>query len=115
MRISDWSSDVCSSDLDVEQQAHRMHSYRPSSSSRASGDCRRSPSGGGVSLIRYGRIEWYWLQKCGMSTITSRHTARPGSGWSTMGSVRSRRVVVQTMQFLPLIVQYYKPTTTYRH
>src|SRR5471030_1967748 len=42
---------------EVEQLAHRMHSYRPSSSSRSSGVCRRSFSGGGVSLIRYGLIE----------------------------------------------------------
>ena len=32
---------------DVEQLAHRMHSYRPFSSSRSSGDCSRSFSGGG--------------------------------------------------------------------
>src|SRR5215467_7046888 len=31
----------------VEQQAHRMHSYTPSSSSRSAGDCRRSRAGGG--------------------------------------------------------------------
>jgi hypothetical protein len=38
----------------VEQHAHRMHSYRPSSFSRSSGDCRRSFAGAGVLLIRYG-------------------------------------------------------------
>ena len=31
---------------DVEQQAHRMHSYRPSSLARYSGDCRCSRAGG---------------------------------------------------------------------
>ena len=36
----------------IEQLAHRMHSYRPLSSSRSSGDCRRSLSGGRVSLTR---------------------------------------------------------------
>src|ERR1700750_3411723 len=46
----------------VEQQAHRMHSYSPSSSSRSSGDCRRSFSGGGVSLIRYGFVVGLWLK-----------------------------------------------------
>ena len=40
------------------QQAHRMHSYSPFSRSRSAGDCSRSCSGGGSSLIRYGRIAW---------------------------------------------------------
>src|SRR5690625_857670 len=43
---------------DVEQQAHKIHSYRPFNSSRSMGDCRRSRSGGGVALIKYGMTEW---------------------------------------------------------
>src|SRR6185295_16423497 len=54
---------------EVEQQAHRMHSYRPFSFSRSSGDCRRSFSGGGSLLMTYGFTEWYWLKNCVMSTI----------------------------------------------
>ena len=37
---------------EVEQLAHKMHSYRPSSFSRCSGDCRRSLAGGGVLLTK---------------------------------------------------------------
>src|SRR5204863_13626 len=35
----------------VEQRAHRMHSYRPSRCSRSCGDCSRSRSGGGSWLM----------------------------------------------------------------
>src|SRR3546814_10611399 len=61
MRISDWSSDVCSSDLhEVEQHAHRMHSYSPSSCSRCAGVWSRSlPAGGGVTVWSHGLIEAY--------------------------------------------------------
>ena len=45
----------------VLQQKHRMHSHRPSSFSRSSGDCSRSPvDGGGVSVLIHGSIEAYW-------------------------------------------------------
>ena len=40
----------------VEQQAHRIHSYKPSSFSRSWGDWRRSISGGSSSFIKYGFI-----------------------------------------------------------
>ena len=68
-------------------------------------------SGGGVSLMRYGRIEWYWLKKCVMSTIRSRITGRPGSGRSTIGSFSSRRFVVQARPFLPLMFMASEPHT----
>src|SRR6201999_217084 len=64
----------------VEQLAHRMHSYRPSSSSRSVGDCRRSLSGGWLSLIRYGLIEWYWVKNCVKSQIRSRTAGRARRG-----------------------------------
>ena len=35
-----------------EQQAHKMHSYKPSNASRSSGDCSLSCAGGGVWLMR---------------------------------------------------------------
>lgn len=38
------------------QQPQRMHSYRPSSSLRSSGYCRRSIAGAGSSLISHGLI-----------------------------------------------------------
>ena len=44
----------------VEQQAHRMHSYSPSSFSRCSGLCSRSlPLGVGLTVCSHGRIEAY--------------------------------------------------------
>ena len=46
---------------DVEQQAQRIHSYRPSSFWRSSGDCSRSIAGAGLSLIRYGMTFSYCL------------------------------------------------------
>ena len=36
----------------VEQHAHRIHSYRPSSFLRSSGDCKNSPFSGGLSFWR---------------------------------------------------------------
>ncbi|MNT12152.1 hypothetical protein D3C72_1470700 [compost metagenome] len=100
---------------DVEQLAHRMHSYRPSSSSRSCGDCRRSFSGGGSSLIRNGLIELYCLKKFVMSTIRSRTTGRPGSGRSTMRSGSSRMFVRQARPFLPLMFIASEPHTPSRH
>ena len=47
---------------DVEQHAHRMHSYSPSSLARSAGDCRFSrPSGAGVLRCKYGLIDLYCL------------------------------------------------------
>src|SRR5258706_933629 len=40
----------------VEQQAQRMHSYRPLRCSRSCGDCNRSRSGGGSLLMTKGLI-----------------------------------------------------------
>jgi hypothetical protein len=45
---------------DVEQHAHRMHSYMPSSFLRSSGLCRCSRSGV-ASVCRYGSIDLYCL------------------------------------------------------
>src|SRR6188768_1102817 len=100
---------------EVEQLAQRMHSYRPSSSSRSSGDCRRSFSGGGVSLTRYGLIEWYCLKNCVMSTIRSRMTGRPGSGFRTIGSFSVLMLVRQARPFLPLMFIASEPHTPSRH
>ena len=44
-----------------EQHAHKMHSYRPSSFARSSGDCRRSRPPAGVEFCRYGFMRWYCL------------------------------------------------------
>src|SRR2546423_2294618 len=98
----------------VEQHAQRMHSYSPSSSSRSSGDCRRSFSGGGVSLTRYGLIEWYCLKNWLLSTIRSRITGSPGSGRSTTGSLSSFRLVMQASPFLPLMFIASEPHTPSR-
>src|SRR3546814_20110344 len=40
MRISDWSSDVCSSDLDIEQGCLYCHSQQPRSADQAPDDER---------------------------------------------------------------------------
>ena len=40
----------------VEQQAHRMHSYKTSSVARSSGECRRQITGAGVSFSKKGVI-----------------------------------------------------------
>src|SRR5207248_5164812 len=98
----------------VEQHAQRMHSYSPSSSSRSSGDCRRSFSGGGDSLTRYGLIEWYCLKNWLMSTIRSRMTGRPGNGRSSTGSFSDLILVVQASPFLPLMFIASDPHTPSR-
>src|SRR5450759_4419928 len=71
----------------VVQQPHKMHSYKPFRCARCSGDCRRSVSGGGSLLIKYGLIEWYCLKNCVMSTIRSRITGNPGNGRNVTGSL----------------------------
>ena len=63
-----------------------------SSSARSAGVCRRSLSGGGSSLMRYGLTEWYCLKNCDMSTIRSRITGSPGSGRISTGCLRSASV-----------------------
>src|SRR5574343_1305881 len=99
---------------EVEQLAQRMHSYRPSSSRRSCGDCRRSFSGGGVSLMTYGLMEWYCLKNWVMSTIRSRMTGRPGSGRSSIGCFRSLMSVRQARPFLPLMFMASEPHTPSR-
>src|SRR3989442_7815275 len=78
----------------VEQQAHRMHSYRPSSSSLSRGDCSRSFSGGGSSLTRYGLIEWYCLENWLMSTIKSPINGSPASRRSSTSCLQSASLVM---------------------
>src|SRR5215475_6734360 len=99
---------------EVEQHAHKMHSYSPSSSSRSSGDCSRSFSGGGSLLIRYGLIEWYCLKNWVMSTNRSRMTGNPGSGFSSIGSLSSASLVMQASPFLPLMFIASEPQTPSR-
>ena len=51
---------LCQDGQLVEQHAHRMHSYSPSSLARSSGDCSRSrPDGVGVTVCSQGWIDAY--------------------------------------------------------
>src|SRR6185437_11896590 len=95
----------------VEQHAHRMHSYRPSSSSRSPGDCSRSRSGAGASLTRYGFTEWYCLKNWLMSTIRSRITGSPGNGRNSTGPLSDFRFVMHASPFLPLMFIASEPQT----
>src|SRR3970040_1111529 len=97
------------------QQPHKMHSYKPSSSARCTGDCRRSVSGGGSLFTRYGLIEWYCLKNCVMSTTRSRITGSPGSGRISIGCFKLDSGGEQGKPLRPLMFIPSEPHTPSRH
>src|ERR1019366_4035738 len=99
----------------VVQQPHKMHSDKPFRCARCSGDCRRSVSGGGSLLIKYGLIEWYCLKNCVMSTIRSRITGNPGNGRNVTGSFRDYSGDTASRPVLPWMFSASEPHTPSRH
>ena len=65
--------------------------------------------------MRYGLIEWYCLKNCVMSTIRSRMTGSPGSGFRTIGSLSVLMLVRHARPFLPLMFIASEPHTPSRH
>src|SRR3569623_194656 len=73
----------------VEQQAHRIHSYKPSSLSRCAGRCRYSTSVSGSCTVSQGLTDRYRRKNCLKSTTRSRITGMPGRGQISPGTYKS--------------------------
>ena len=59
-------------------------------------------------------MEWYWLKNCVMSTIRSRTTGKPGSGFKVMTPGKVSMLVKQAKPFLPLMFIASEPHTPSR-
>src|SRR3546814_7098734 len=94
MRISDWSSDVCSSDLmPARHGTHRLLSLRQARPHLH----RRSRQGVALPLLRLPKTNRIALQRGGLFLPRLRRTARRGQGVQAPVGERPRRV----LPFLP--------------
>ena len=102
----------------VEQQAQRMHSYRPFSFSRSSGDCRRSPRRGRI-VVHQPRFDAFVLavELRHVHHEIANHRQQPGSGRSVSlpRGATSATGVVQARPFLPFMLMPSEPQTPSRH
>src|SRR3546814_2924789 len=97
MRISDWSSDVCSSDLDANRQCHRANcsdtsnpSGGPLSSTRSSA-CPSARSNSGGSWPALARVQV--PLRTSMQPHSDRKSGVEGTGVSVRVDLDCRRII----------------------
>src|SRR5919199_5135849 len=92
---------------EVVHAAHRMHLVVSSYFSRSLGDCKRSRSGGGSSLMRNGLTALYFAKNPSISTTRSLMIGNPRKGSTTIGLLSfatSRIRILHASRLRPLII-----------